>query len=153
MSGAFDGNGWTPEQVQTGARRLPDQWTIRLLYPSIPAGLSANHRPHHMAKHRAVKAIREEVMLKVRQARVPALERCRVELIWFVTSHRTRDEDNLAPFAKAIYDGIGSNKGISARIVDDDSPEFMEKVTPRIEHMPGGEAHFAVIITDLGDAL
>ncbi|MFF2493217.1 hypothetical protein [Agromyces sp. NPDC058064] len=150
---SFDGNGYVPEQVQTGARRLPDQWTIRLLYPRPPFGLSANDRPHHMVKSRAIKAMREEVMFKVRQARVPALERCRVDLVWYVADHRTRDEDNLAPMAKAIYDGIGSNKGISARIVDDDSPEFMEKTAPVIEYMAGGEPHFAVIITDLGSAL
>lgn len=150
----WNGNGPTfNETVQTGRRRLPEQWTIRLHYPRPPKGLSANDRTHWRTKAASTKTIREEVFTKVRAAKVPALERIRVELIWYVTDRRRRDADNMAPFAKAIYDGIGADRGVSARIVEDDAPQFMEKIAPRIEHMPGGEAHFAVIITDLGDGL
>lgn len=150
----WDGNGPTAEQVQTGARRLPDQWTIRLLYPRPLPGLHANDRTHWATKARNTKTIREEVFFKVRAAHVPALERIRVDVAWVVFDARTRDTDNLGPWLKAIYDGIGSNRGISARIVDDDAPEFMEKPEATILRGPGkGTAFFEVRITDLGDAL
>lgn len=145
---AFDGNGYTPR------RRLPDQWTIRLLYPRPPRGLSANDRVHYMAKDRAVQAVRLEVMTKVRALKLPPLERIRIEIVWWVTDNRRRDVDNVFPLAKACYDGIAADKGTSAKVVDDDTPGLVEKVMPRIERLPkGGNAHFEVRITDLGDAL
>jgi len=153
VSGAWDGQGWHGEQVQHGARRLPEQWSIRLLYPRPPKGLSANDRTHWSVKHANTQSIRHEVFTKVRAAKVPALERIRVEVIWWVRDHRRRDVDNVMPFAKAIYDGVASDRGVSARIVDDDTPHQFEKVMPRIEYLPGGDAHFEVRITDLGDAL
>jgi len=133
-------------------RRLPDQWSIRLHYPRPPKGLSANDRVHWAQKHGATQTVRLEVMAKVRAAHIPALDRIRIELVWWVTDNRRRDVDNTMPFAKAIYDGVAADKGVSARIVDDDNPLFVEKVMPRIEKLPGGEAHFELIITDLGDA-
>jgi hypothetical protein len=151
---AWTGNGYTPEPetVQTGPARLPEHWTIRLLYPKPPYGLSMNDRPHWAVKGKATKAVRTDVMYKVRQAKVPALERIRVDVTWMVTTRHHRDADNLAPFLKAIYDGIGSNRGISARIVEDDTPDLMQKPEATIEHLPGGEPHFVVRITDLGSA-
>lgn len=151
---AWDGNGYAmPEQVQTGRRRLPDQWTIRLLYPRPLPGLSANDRVHWRTKAASTKTIRDEVFVKVRAAHVPALERIAVDVTWVVFDKRNRDSDNLAPFLKAIYDGIGSNKGISARIVDDDTDALMDKRKATILPAPGkGTPFFEVRITDLGDA-
>ena len=148
----WNGNGPTfNEQVQTGRRRLPDQWTIRLHYPRPPKGLSANDRTHWAVKAKSTEAVRQEVMVKVREQNVPALNRIRIDITWWVTDRRRRDADNAMPFAKAIYDGIAADKGTSARIVDDDNPLYVEKVMPRIEYLPGGEPHFSVTITDLGD--
>jgi hypothetical protein len=133
--------------------RLPDQWTIRLLYPRPPAGLSLNDRPHFMTKARNTATVRHEVFTKVRAAKVPALERVAVDVTWIVFDARKRDSDNPAPLLKAIYDGIGANRGISARIVEDDSPEFMDKRGLTIMRGPGkGTAFFEIRITDLGDA-
>jgi crossover junction endodeoxyribonuclease RusA len=133
--------------------RLPDQWTIRLLYPRPPKGLSLNDRSHWAVKAKSTEAVRLEVMTKVRALRIPALDRIRIDITWWVTDKRRRDVDNTMPFAKAIYDGVAADKGTSARIVDDDNPLFVEKVMPRIELAPkGAKAHFEVRITDLGDA-
>ena len=133
-------------------RRLPDRWTIRLHYPRPPKGLSANDRAHWAVKHAATQEVRYEVMAKVRAARIPALDRIAVDVEWIVPDRRRRDSDNAAPLLKAIYDGIGADRGVSARIVEDDAPEFMDKRGLRIVHTPGSVAHFAVHITDLGDA-
>lgn len=151
--GEWTGAGWMPTTVQAGAMRLPDQWTIRLHYARPPKGLSANDRTHWRAKANATAAIREEVMHLVRAAKIPACERIRVDLTWYVADRRRRDSDNLAPLAKAIYDGIGANRGVSARIVEDDDPISMQKPTPTIEYVKGCTAHFAIRITDLGRAL
>jgi len=133
---------------------VTDSWTITLVYPRPPRGLHANDSAVHWAvKSKNTKTIREEVFAKVRAAHVPALERIRVNVVWVVFDARTRDTDNLGPWLKVIYDGIGSNRGISARIVDDDAPEFMEKPEATIRRDPGkGTAFFEVTITDLGSA-
>jgi len=136
-----------------GAYRLPDQWTIRLEYTRPPTGLSLNDRPHWATKSRNTAMVRNDVFVKVRAAKVPALERIAVFVTWYVFDGRTRDSDNPAPLLKAIYDGIGANRGISARIVEDDSPEYMDKRGLTIERAPGkGNAFFEVRIVDLGDA-
>ncbi|WP_353809109.1 hypothetical protein [Agromyces sp. SYSU T00194] len=140
MSG-WDGNGWTP-----------GTWTITLNYPRPPKGLSANDRVHHLAKYRATQAIRQEVAVKVQALRVPKLERVRVDVVWWVTDRRRRDVDNLSPLLKAIYDGIGADKGVSAHVVPDDAPEFMVKPSATIELLPAGRAHFEVRITNVGGA-
>jgi hypothetical protein len=132
-------------------RRLPTQWSIRLHYPRPPKGLSANDRTHWAVKHAATQEVRYEVMAKVRAAKVPALDRIAVDVEWVVPDRRRRDSDNAAPLLKAIYDGIGADRGVSARIVEDDAPEFMDKRGLRIIHVPGSVAHFVVHITDLGE--
>lgn len=141
----WDGNGYR--------RRLPDQWTIRLLYPRPIAGLSANDRVHYRVKARNTATIREQVSYMVRAAKVPQLERICVDVTWYVTDSRVRDSDNLAPWLKVIYDAIGSSRGVSAHIVKDDSPKYMVKPEARIERAPGkGAAFFEIRITDLGGA-
>ena len=131
----------------------PTSWLIRLDYPRPLRGLHANDRTHWAVRAENTLTIRNEVFYKVRAAKVPALERIQVDVTWVVFDRRTRDIDNLYPWCKAIYDAIGSNKGISARIVDDDSPEYFDKPAPTIHLAPGkGPAYFEVRITDMGDA-
>lgn len=81
-------------------------------------------------------------------AGIGRLQRCQVEVVWVVADRRRRDSDNASPFAKAIFDGLGADKGVTAGIVPDDTPEYMTKLMPRIEHRPGVTPHFEVIITD-----
>lgn len=129
-------------------------WSFILDYKRAPMGLSANDRPRHWAiKHGSTQDVRAEVMAKTRALNLGELSMIRVDLEWVVGDRRTRDTDNLAPFAKAIYDGIGSNKGVSARLVEDDSQEFMDKPGATIRYEKGARHHFVVTITDLGDAL
>jgi len=140
------------EQVETRAapRFVTGPWSFRLFLARAPKGLSANDRAHWRTKAESTQAVRAMVMRKVREQRVPALERIRVNVEWVVRDRRRRDADNLAPFLKAIYDGIGADKGVSARIVEDDVPEFMEKVGATIRYDPGGTPHFLITITDIG---
>lgn len=124
------------------------RWVLHLPYPRPPKGLSANDRAHWATKARATAEVRNLVVALARQARIPQLQRVQVEVVWVVSDKRRRDSDNAAPFAKSIFDAIGADKGVSARIVPDDAPEFMTKLMPRIEYRPDDEPHFEVIVTD-----
>lgn len=123
-------------------------WSFTLAYPRPPRGLHANDRASRHVKARSTKDVREEVFWRVRAAKVPALERCRVDVVWYVPDNRKRDTDNLAPLLKAIYDGVGSDRGVSARIVDDDDPAHMEKPSATIARVLGLTG-FMVTITEL----
>ena len=138
------------KRAELGLPPASGVWSFTLLMGRAPKGLSANDRAHWRTKAVSTQQVREMVMLKVRQAKVPALEKCRVNVEWVVKDKRRRDADNLAPFLKAIYDGIGADKGVSARIVEDDAPQYMEKIGATIRHEPGCVPRFVVTITDIG---
>ncbi|WP_417540768.1 hypothetical protein [Microbacterium maritypicum] len=84
-------------------------------------------------------------------AKIPKLQRISVQVVWVVPTRHKRDEDGPDPFCKVIYDAIGSDRGVSARIVQDDTKEFMDKPRLVIEHQPGERAHFRVEITDISN--
>ncbi|WP_420112737.1 hypothetical protein [Pseudactinotalea sp.] len=78
------------------------------------------------------------------------MQRMQVELVWVVADRRRRDGgENLAPFLKAVIDGLAADKGTSARLVPDDTPDYVTRVMPRIEYRPGETPRFEVTITDL----
>lgn len=87
--------------------------------------------------------------LLARQAKVPAMVRCRVELTWFVADKRRRDVDNLAWTLKPLCDALAGTRQWDHRIVEDDTPEFMEKPMPGIVYEPGGRKRMLITITDL----
>lgn len=146
---------WEPDSI--GARghfvceaRELRSWQIRLDFTRPPKGLSANDRAHWRTKAKSTALVRGLVAQRVRYAGVPKLGRCRVDVQWIVTNARTRDPDNLAPLTKAIYDAIGSNRGVGARIVEDDDPAHMEKpqATILVDHNEDA-AYFVITITDI----
>lgn len=124
------------------------RWVLHLPYPRPPKGLSANDRAHWATKARATAEVRNLVVALARQARIPQLQRVQVEVVWVVSDKRRRDADGPDPLCKAIYDGLGADRGVSARIVPDDTPEWMQKPRLRIEYRPDDEPHFEVIVTD-----
>lgn len=134
-------------------RRNRGPWSFPLDFERAPRGLSLNDRPKHWSVKAASTAqVRTIVMARVRALHVPALERCQVDIVWVVGDRRRRDTDNLAPFMKAVFDGVGADRGISARIVEDDDPAHMVKPGATIQYVKGVTAHFIVTITDLGAA-
>ncbi len=124
-------------------------WTLNLPYARPPKGLSANWRGHWATKARSTAALRSLVVALARAARIPQLQRVEVEVVWVVKDRRKRDADGPDPMCKAIYDAIGSDRGVSAHIVADDSPEFMSKPRLRIEHRPDESPHFEVRVSDI----
>lgn len=129
---------------------MTTQWQFTLPYPSIPKGLSANYRGHWGPKAASTAMVRRDVMGLVRAAHIPGLSKIRVDVERVVNLHRTRDADNLSPLLKAIYDGIGSNTGVSARIVDDDNPECIEKPEATFRYARDEQPRIVVTITDIG---
>lgn len=55
-----------------------------------------------------------------------------VGLVWYVPDRVRRDEDNPTPTLKALCDGL-----VDAKLVPDDTPEWMTKRTTRIVYRPG----------------
>lgn len=135
--------------LRMGERGSGMTWTLELGYVKPPKGLSANDRAHWAVKSKSTAAVRSLVKHLALEAGIEPMMRCQVEIIWVVADRRRRDSDNAAPFAKAIFDGLAADKGVSAHIVADDAPEYMTKLMPRIEHRPGVQPHFEVIITDI----
>jgi hypothetical protein len=126
-------------------------WTLTLPYERPPAGLHANDRNHRMVRARSTKEVRETVFWLCRAQSIPKMQRVSVQIVWVVPTRHKRDTDGPEGLCKAIFDAIGSDRGVSAHIVPDDSPEFMDKPRLVIEHQPGVTAHFRVEITDISN--
>ena len=124
-------------------------WILELPYDRPPKGLSANDRTHWAVKSNSTAEVRAQVKYLAIEAGIEPMQRCQVEVIWIVKDKRRRDADNAAPFAKAIFDGLGADKGVSAHLVVDDDPAHMVKLMPRIEYRKNTTPHFEVIISDL----
>lgn len=122
---------------------------IHLPYARAPKGLSANDRCHWRTKARSTLEVRQTIVNAALVQRIPVMQRMEVELVWVVGDKRKRDPDNLFPLLKAICDGLGSDRGVSAHLVTDDSPEYMTKHHPRIEYQPGTTPRMEVRITDI----
>lgn len=128
----------------------PAGWQFILDYPRPPKSLSANDRRSRFVRQGATKDIRMEVFAKTRALHLGVLDAITVQVTWVVADRRRRDVDNLWPFCKVIYDGIGADKGISAHLVEDDDPSHMQKPTPIIRYEKGARPHFQVTITPWG---
>lgn len=127
-----------------------NSWTIDLAYPRPPKGLSANDRVHWRTRARSTQQVRGDVVLAAVACRIPAMQRMEVALTWHVPDRRKRDPDNIFPLLKVVCDALGSDRGHSARLVTDDSPEYMTKRHPTIEYTPGVAGYFRVRVTELG---
>lgn len=104
--------------------------------------MTLNQRMHWAVKARLTKDVR--LIAKVKARGIPDLERCSVELVWFVTDKRRRDADNPVLTLKALCDGL-----VDAEIVPDDTPEYMTKLPVRIEYVPKRvQAGMALVIRE-----
>jgi crossover junction endodeoxyribonuclease RusA len=102
--------------------------------------ISMNDRMNHFAKAKLIRAVRAETYWKARNEKIPRLAKCRVEITWVVPDSRRRDEDNPMATGKAVFDGI-----VDAGVVPDDTPEYMEKPTVKIEKRKGQRTWFVTV--------
>lgn len=117
-------------------------WLIPFVWTRPP--VSANDRMHWSKKARLTKQVRKVSAAEC--AHIPALGRCRVQLVWLVTDNRRRDADNPVPTFKAMCDGL-----VDAGVVPDDTPEFMEKLMPIISRVDKafGPAMLQLVIEEI----
>lgn len=113
---------------------------LRFDYPRPP--LTANQRMHWRQKAAITADVRHATALLA--ARLPELGRCRVTLTWVVTTKHRRDADNLVPTLKAMCDGL-----VDAGVVEDDTPDLMEKVMPVIHYSPGAAPLMSLRVVQL----
>ena len=121
-------------------------WLLELPWQSPPVkanGPRGNHYAH--AAH--VRAVRRAVGVLARNAKIPHLGRCRVELTWYVPDRIRRDVDNLMPMMKPVYDALSSGRQpFDWPIVEDDTPQFMVKTMPEIVFVKGCRKRFELVI-------
>ena len=102
------------------------EWTLHLPWKSPP--LSLNQRMHWAVKARLTKEVR--LIAKVKARGIPDLEKCSVELVWFVNTKHRRDTINPMLTLKALVDGL-----VDAEVIPDDSHEYVQTQV-RIEYVP-----------------
>lgn len=109
--------------------------SYRIDLPWAVPPLSANDRGAHWAKRaRKIREVREATYWLAKQAKVPASQRVQVELHYQPKVRRRRDNENLAPTAKACTDGL-----VDAGVVPDDADEFVQRYGPVIHPVVKGE--------------
>lgn len=112
----------------TAAGSTPRSWVIEM-----PAGmrlLSLNGRYHWAEKGRITRDLRAAACVLARQAKIPPLGRARVTVEYQPPLvSRRRDLDNVGPASgKPCLDGALTD----ARVLADDSPQYLTEVTYRI---------------------
>lgn len=109
---------------------MSEHWVVEL---PMTAPLSLNHRQHHLVKAKKVAEVRGWAQQVTQAARVPAMRKCRVTLVYEPRDKRRRDPLNLVATLKPVQDGI-----VDAGVVPDDTPEYMESPMPIIDAPSGG---------------
>lgn len=112
-------------------------WELDLPFRRPP--LSLNDRMHWSVKARLTKEVR--MIARVKARNIPDLEKCSVELVWFVNDKRRRDTDNPVATLKALCDGL-----VDAEVVPDDTPDYMIKLPVRIEYRPKTERQAGLVL-------
>lgn len=129
------------------------RWVIELPWdapPIKPNGGYAN-RYAHAAK---VRGVRQTAGMLARHAGIPrGLTRIRVQLVWYVSDRRRRDTDNLWMLLKSVCDAMTpagkQGQPTDWPVVEDDTPEFMEKPEPQIVYRKGQRKRLVVFVDRL----
>lgn len=92
---------------------MPDTYTV-----ALPAGLpllNANERLHWRTKHKRTQAIADAAIVMARNAKIPALDRVTITVVYHPAAKRRLDPHNWYPTVKAAIDGI-----VRAGVLPDD---------------------------------
>lgn len=87
--------------------------------------MSLNDRMIWPVKAKVTKEYVDTTIVLAKAAKIPALERCSVLLVYGPRDTRTRDPLNLVQTLKAVEDGL-----VRAGVVPDDNPLYVESVMP-----------------------
>lgn len=122
------------------AVKIPGGWVMKYPWEKLP--LSMNDRDHYAPKAKKTAAVRKAAAVAF--AGIPPQEWVRVEMIWWVNTRHRRDDENCVATLKPWCDGL-----VDAGLVPDDTPEWMEKVMPKIRYDRDVEAHIEFRVTML----
>jgi hypothetical protein len=134
---------------------------LTLPYTKPPEALRANSHPHWSARSRDSRQVRTDVATLARAAGLHLLTGVRhvtVQLVWAPGDRRHRDPGNLAPFQKALLDGLTPTRAVARHVrgrltvvhhvgvglIPDDGPEFATELMPVIVPPPGRGMWFDV---------
>lgn len=118
-------------------------WRLDLPWKTPPLSLNGQ-RGNHYARSRTTKAVRAIAAFKAREAKVPALDRCSIELHYAPRDRRRRDALNLVATLKPIEDGI-----VDAGCVPDDTEQYVLPTVPVLDDPTGTVGRLYVLIREL----
>lgn len=87
--------------------------------------MSLNDRDHWRVKANKTAEYVDTTIVLAREAKIPALRRCSVLLVYGPRDRRVRDPLNLVQTLKAVEDGL-----VRAGVVPDDNPLYVESRMP-----------------------
>lgn len=99
-------------------------WTLPLGH--LPR-FSLNQRLHWSERAELNRVWCNAAYYEARRAQIPWLGRARIQLVYYAPDRRRRDVDNLVAAQKACADAV-----VLAGIVQDDTPEHVDLLMPRI---------------------
>lgn len=132
---------------------MTQSWTIRLPFTEPPVSANDARRGHWRSQWAAKIEVEQAVTVLVRAARIPKLDRCALELTWYVPDYRVRDDDGLAVLLKAARDALTPSRPavpagaptqsgtprkkaqrakLGAGIIPDDNARYVESSTTAI---------------------
>lgn len=121
--------------------------TWRIEFPPQQKLLNANDRIHYRTKATIVRQLRRDAFLLLKGAKVPHLNRARIDCVYEPPDRRRRDAANWHDSAKPCVDGF-----VDAGLLADDSSAYLEGPFMHIgDPHPGGRLVF--VITDLTEGL
>lgn len=139
----------TPAQaVSLPAHARPERArTWRIEFPPKQKLLNANQRLHFRKKAAIARQLRRDAFLLAKAAKVPHLDRARIDCFYEPPDRRARDAANWHDSAKPCVDGF-----VDAGLLDDDSSAFLDGPFMHIGELhPGGRLVF--VITELTEGL
>lgn len=119
---------------------MSDTWAIRL---PLTKPLSLNDRQHWAVKARAVKQLRGDTLLLVRQVKIPPHQRIAVGLTYYPRTRHKRDGDNLTATMKPAVDAL-----VDAGVVPDDDDGHVYRDMPTIA-APDGDPRLVLVVHGL----
>ena len=134
-----------PAGTSAAASRWPERArTWRLEFPPKQELLNANQRLHWAPKNRITQQIRSDALLLAKAAKIPPLQRIRVDAIYEPPDRRKRDAGNYYPTYKAAIDGL-----VDAGVCPDDDSKHVDGPYMRIADDPHPGGRIVLIITEL----
>lgn len=116
----------TELEISGSSHPTDDTWVLYFPWPTNPMPMNGSRGAHWGPHARKSRTTRTAVHYSALAAKIPALGKCEVQLIWWVATNGRRDPANLAALEKPMFDAL-----VDAGVVPDDNPTYM--TTPRAE--------------------